>query len=206
MNTQMTTTIEPARDSHIQDHYQHMPEDAPAVPHMTIPAFLRSVDYKWNMLDIERFGAKVGRTAESLHVSFTLAFDRSLGNLRAFPVPMLRRIYDLMAPGFGWPAVIWQPSPSARVQEDPAESASEAEAELEVRATVRQYLEMLAGSSKQGRIRSCARRMLHVVERECEELRAAAPEAERVPATVQGVPAAAQDAGPGEGGNGSARG
>lgn len=202
MNTQMTT-IEPARDNHIQDHYQHMPEDAPAVPHMTIPAFLRSVDYKWNMLDIERFGAKVGRTAESLHVSFTLAFDRSLGNLRAFPVPMLRRIYELLGPGFGWPKVVWQAAhgteAAARVrEEDPAEG--ESEAELEVRATVKQYLEMLAGSSKQGRIRSCARRMLHVVERECAELRAAAPvpQVEAAPAVVRGVPMPAQQAGPEE--------
>lgn len=76
------------------------------VEHQTIPGFLRRIPHKWHLDEITRFGDKVGRAAEAMQLSYFTAIDRSLGVIRVFPLPLLQRVYAIMAPQFHWPAVI----------------------------------------------------------------------------------------------------
>ncbi len=76
------------------------------IEHLTVPAFLRRIPYKWHLDEITRFGSKVGKAAESLQLSYMTTIDRSLGVIRVFPAPLLNRIYQILAPQFGWPQII----------------------------------------------------------------------------------------------------
>ena len=75
------------------------------VEHQSISAFLKRIPHRWHMEEIGRFGDKAGRAAESLHVAYLTAIDGSLGVVRVFPVPLLRRVYAIMAPQFNWPGI-----------------------------------------------------------------------------------------------------
>lgn len=74
--------------------------------HLTIPGFLRRIPHKWHIDEITRFGDKVGRAAEAMQLSYITSIDRCLGVIRVFPRPLLERIYAIMAPQLGWPAVV----------------------------------------------------------------------------------------------------
>ena len=73
------------------------------VEHRTIPGFLGRIPHRWHMDEVTRFGDKVGRAAESMQLAYLTVVDRSLGVIRVFPVPLMERIYTLLAPQFAWP-------------------------------------------------------------------------------------------------------
>jgi hypothetical protein len=75
------------------------------VEFMTVPAFVNTVDYPWTMEEVSRFGRKVASCADGIQLPYRPVAHRFFGELRAFPLPMLRRIYDLMAPVCGWPSL-----------------------------------------------------------------------------------------------------
>lgn len=76
------------------------------IAHATIPGFMRKIPHKWHLDDITRFGDKVGRAAEAMQLSYLTTVDGSLGTIRVFPMPLLQRIYEIMAPQFNWPTII----------------------------------------------------------------------------------------------------
>lgn len=90
----------------LQDFDELAASQAVQVEHQSIPGFLRRIPYKWHMNDINRYGSEVGRTADAMQLVFMTAVDKSLGVLRVFPLPLLERVYTLMSPQFGWPAII----------------------------------------------------------------------------------------------------
>lgn len=79
-----------------------MPDPRQVVEHLTIAGFIRRSPHRFHMDEITRFGDKVARLAEALQVSYLTTIDRSLGMVRVFPVPLLQRVYDVMAAQFGW--------------------------------------------------------------------------------------------------------
>jgi hypothetical protein len=83
-------------------------ESAPelVVEHATIPGFLRRIPYRFSMEDLTRFGTKVGKAAEAMQIAFITTVERSLGTIRVFPLPLLRRVYEVMGMQFGWPKII----------------------------------------------------------------------------------------------------
>jgi hypothetical protein len=85
--------------------FERIGSQEPIVEHQTIPFFVNSIDRNWNIEEVKRYGKQVGATAEALQLAFVTVNDRSLGYLRVFPVPLLRRVYELMAPQFDWPAL-----------------------------------------------------------------------------------------------------
>lgn len=100
-----STNPRPAQPAPEQEFEQLSQQDA-IVEHLTIPAFLRRIPHKWHIDEITRFGDKVGRAAASLQLCYLTTVDRSLGVIRVFPVPLLQRIYQILAPQFGWPQII----------------------------------------------------------------------------------------------------
>src|SRR4051812_28044068 len=80
--------------------------EAAKIEHLTIPGFLRRISNRWHMEDITRFGDRVGRAAEAMQLSYMTTVDRSLGVIRVFPVPLLQRVYEIMAVQFGWPQIV----------------------------------------------------------------------------------------------------
>ncbi len=153
-----TPTLTPRNNEEIiQDHFATVGDETPQVAHATIPGFLRKLNHRWSMIDIERFGAKVGRTAETMHLAYMPAFDRSLGVLRSFPVPMMERIYEILAPAHGWPAL---PVP---VQEAP--DIREQRAALKVQEVMVKQLGMLSQAAEDGHVRRAAAVVLDLVER-----------------------------------------
>jgi hypothetical protein len=90
----------------IQQNFDGLSPQQPVVEHLTIPGFLRLIEYRWTLGDIRQFGDKVQQVAEAMCLAYRTAVDRSLGELRMFPEPLLRRVYDTLAPGFGWPQII----------------------------------------------------------------------------------------------------
>jgi hypothetical protein len=74
------------------------------VEHVTVPGFLRRIPNPWHIDDLTRFGDKVGRVAEAMQLSYLTTIQPQLGMIRVFPLPLLQRVYELMAPQFQWPA------------------------------------------------------------------------------------------------------
>lgn len=74
------------------------------VEHTTVPGFLRRIEHPWHIDDLTRFGDKVGRVAEAMQLSYLTTIQPQLGMIRVFPLPLLQRVYELMAPQFQWPA------------------------------------------------------------------------------------------------------
>jgi hypothetical protein len=120
----------------IQDYesvQQPAPEDI--VEHLSVPGFIRRVPYRFHMDEITRFGAKVGASAEALQLSYVTRVDRSLGQIRVFPVPLLMRVYQVLARQQGWPEIV-DPAPLAPALEDPAAADRESLRSMEKFATV----------------------------------------------------------------------
>lgn len=90
----------------MQQHFDALGDPQAIVEHMTVPGFMRLIDHRWHLHDIRRFGDMVGNMAEAMHISYIPAADRSLGILRMFPEPLLRRVYDTLAPQCGWPLIV----------------------------------------------------------------------------------------------------
>lgn len=89
--------------------FDQLAGEALQIEHQTIPGFLRRLPHKWHLNDITRFGDQVGRVSEALQMAYITSVDKSLGVIRAFPVPLLQRVYEIMAPQFNWPVVIEAP-------------------------------------------------------------------------------------------------
>jgi hypothetical protein len=122
----MNTTVRQTRSPHpnavptrpaAEQEFEQIQSPENIVEHLTVPGFLRRVPNRWHLEDIQRFGDKVGRIAESLHIGYLTTVDRSLGQIRVFPVPLSQRIYDTMAPTFGWPQIIDAPAPGLPAQD-----------------------------------------------------------------------------------------
>lgn len=97
--------------------FEEMPDPLSIVEHLTIPGFIRRAPHRFHMDEIMRFGDKVGKIAESLQVSYLTTIDRQLGQIRLFPVPLLMRVYQVMAAQFGWEQVIETPVLDDRKQD-----------------------------------------------------------------------------------------
>jgi hypothetical protein len=74
------------------------------VEHVTVPGFLRRIPHPWHITDLTRFGDQVGRVAEAMQLSYLTTIQPQLGMIRVFPLPLLQRVYELMAPQFQWPS------------------------------------------------------------------------------------------------------
>lgn len=92
-------------DLPVRDFDQMSEQQEELVEHQSIPGFIRRIPHQWHIDEINRFGKKMGDTADSLQLAYVTRVDRSLGLIRVFPVPLLVRVYTIMAPQFGWPAV-----------------------------------------------------------------------------------------------------
>jgi hypothetical protein len=89
--------------------FEQLAGEALQIEHQTIPGFLRRLPHKWHLTDITRFGDQVGRVSEAMQMAYITAVDKSLGVIRAFPLPLLQRVYEIMAPQFNWPMIIDAP-------------------------------------------------------------------------------------------------
>lgn len=100
--TSKTQAPRPQPSTGFAQQFEEMPDPLSVVEHLTIPGFIRQAPHRFHMDEIMRFGDKVGRVAESLQVSYLTTIDRQLGQIRLFPVPLLVRVYQVMAVQFGW--------------------------------------------------------------------------------------------------------
>lgn len=90
----------------VQQHFDALSGQGPIVEHLTVPGFLRLIDHRWSLGDVRRFGNELNHMAEALGLAYLTATDASLGILRMYPEPLHRRVYDNLAPQFGWPQII----------------------------------------------------------------------------------------------------
>ncbi len=102
------TAMPSLHTEHIHDDFaEDEAEPTPVVEHATVPGFMRDVamatSTRWHMDDLSRFGDKLGRVAEAMQIAYVTAVDRSLGVIRVFPLPLLRKVYGTMARQFNWP-------------------------------------------------------------------------------------------------------
>jgi hypothetical protein len=123
MNTKQTSSrrrqTKPAEPplQGVAREFEEMPDPLSVVEHLTIPGFIRRAPHRFHMEEIMRFGDKVGRISESLQVSYLTTIDRQLGQIRLFPVPLLTRVYQVMAAQFGWEQIVEVPTIEDRNQE-----------------------------------------------------------------------------------------
>jgi len=101
------------------------------VEHVTVPGFLRRIPHPWHIDDLTRFGDKVGRVAEAMQLSYLTTIQPQLGMIRVFPLPLLQRVYELMAPQFQWPAEPLALIEGARAQREELRRAEGAKKHLE---------------------------------------------------------------------------
>ena len=80
--------------------YSEIDQQQQTIEHRTISGFMRMISPKWHIDDINRFGKKVGDSANALQMVYVTSFDTSLGLVRTFPLPFLMRIYQVMQPQF----------------------------------------------------------------------------------------------------------
>jgi hypothetical protein len=90
----------PANDSELQP-------DSLIIAHMTTLAFMRRISHEWHLIDLNRFGDLVSRTAEAAGLSYLTTFDKNFGTIRVFPVRMMERIYRVLSGQFpNWPQIV----------------------------------------------------------------------------------------------------
>jgi len=85
-----------------QQDFAQAPAPELVAEHKTVVGFLRTVPRRLHMDEIKRFGREVGMMAESVHLAYLTTIDSQLGVLRMFPVPLMRRVYDVLAAQIGW--------------------------------------------------------------------------------------------------------
>ncbi len=93
----------PAEPNPQQNELQH---DALIIAHLTVPEFMKRIPHEWHITDFNRFGDLVGKTAESAHLTYLTKFDRNFGMIRVFPLPMLQRVYRILAAQMNWPEIL----------------------------------------------------------------------------------------------------
>lgn len=101
--TEAPESLSPVVATVMEQHFDGLSQKEPVVEHLTIPGFLRRLDHKWDLDDIRRFGDKVRTIATAMDLAYVPKIDASLGVLRAFPVPMMDRIYNTLRGIHGWP-------------------------------------------------------------------------------------------------------
>lgn len=79
-----------------------MPDPRDVVEHLTVPGFIRRAPRRFHLDEITRFGDKVSRVAESFQISYLTTVDSSLGIVRLFPVPLMVKVYTVLANQFHW--------------------------------------------------------------------------------------------------------
>lgn len=76
------------------------------VEHVSVPGFMSRIAHGWALDDMTRFGDKVGRVADAMQLVFITTNQTKLGIIRVFPLPLLQRVYEIMAPMFNWPRIV----------------------------------------------------------------------------------------------------
>lgn len=151
---------EPERD------FEDLAREAVAIiEHLTVPGFLRRIPHRWHLDEITRFGDKVGRVAEALQLAYLTTIDRSLGVVRVFPAPMMRRVYDILAPQFGWPRILDNDQPLALEDVKRAKDALRANEKLAAR------LQELLDRTESAPVLEALATVMKLIERENEALR-----------------------------------
>jgi hypothetical protein len=100
------------------------------VEHVTVPGFLRRIPHPWHITDLTRFGDQVGRVAEAMQLSYLTTIQPQLGMIRVFPLPLLQRVYELMAPQFQWPSEPLALIDTARARRDELKRHERADIDL----------------------------------------------------------------------------
>ena len=84
------------------EQFAEMPDPREIVEHLSIPGFVRRAPRRFHLDELTRFGDKVARVAESMQISYLTTIDSSLGIVRVFPVPLMIKVYSIMAQQFHW--------------------------------------------------------------------------------------------------------
>jgi hypothetical protein len=84
------------------EQFAEMPDPREIVEHLSIPGFVRRAPRRFHLDELTRFGDKVARVAESMQISYLTTIDSSLGVVRVFPVPLMIKVYSIMAQQFHW--------------------------------------------------------------------------------------------------------
>ena len=104
MNTPRTRTRQntTTATTDVRPDFQQAPAPELVVEHRSIAGFLRVAPRRFHLDEMVRFGKKVGDVADCMQLSYLTTIDSSLGVVRIFPMPLMRRVYDVMAAQFGW--------------------------------------------------------------------------------------------------------
>jgi len=143
------------------EQFEEMPDPLTVVEHLTIPGFIRRAPHRFHIDEITRFGDKVGRVTESLQISYLTTIDRSLGQIRLFPVPLLVRVYQVMAAQFGWEQIV----------DAPAAMEDRHSAELKANERAKKHLQAAAETANNPVIAQAMTTVLHWLETEAQRLR-----------------------------------
>lgn len=125
---------------------------------MPVSGFLNRIpnERAWGIINVSKFGGQVARFADGLGCAYKGATDRKAGDVRIYPVEVLKAVYREMASSLRWPAY-------------PTEEAAAPAAELaerEVKESVKKQLRMLVELSQDGATRAAAQKLLDGAERE----------------------------------------
>jgi hypothetical protein len=147
----MNTTLQRPRPGHsaglprptIEQDFAQAPVPELVVEHRTIAGFLRIAPHRFHLDEIVRFGKKVGDVAESMQLAYMTTIDSQLGVLRVFPVPLMRRVYDILADQFHWAQF------PAELSAIPEEVAAELKAKERLARLLRATMEAAPGPQLQ---------------------------------------------------------
>ena len=84
------------------EQFAEMPDPREIVEHLSIPGFVRRAPRRFHLDELTRYGDKVARVAESMQISYLTTIDSALGVVRVFPVPLMVKVYSIMAQQFHW--------------------------------------------------------------------------------------------------------
>jgi hypothetical protein len=148
---------------HDRNELQH---DSLVIAHMAVPEFMGRIPHEWHITDFNRFGDLVGKTAESAHLSYLTKFHRKFGMIRIFPVPMLQRVYRILAPQLGWPEIIDAEAPQLSDGQIASREALIAHERVQV------HLEAMRDAAQDPSVKTSIGVVLESVEADCQRLRA----------------------------------
>lgn len=149
----------------LQEHLQNLSDQEPLVEHLSILGFLRTIEHRWNLNDIRRFGDQVVPLAKAIELPYFTTIDPSLGTIRAFPKPLLAGVYGIIRKQFGWPEL-----PNG----DEASEAQRAKEELKAKERMARQLDAVLDASETPEIFEAAKVLREHVERQMSSLREAA--------------------------------
>jgi|GEM_PF-3252204 len=170
----------------IEHDFAHGPAPELVVEHRTIAGFLRMAPHRFHLDEIVRFGKKVGDVAESMQLAYLTTIDSSLGVLRVFPVPLMRRVYDILAAQFHWPQFV----EIEAVEGDAASRREMLRSYDKLSALLRSFME----AAEDPEVQHCTSVVLQRIEVDSEGLRAALTEPAAAAASAAPAPAVANAA------------